>query len=94
MKTKDEILAEDCNNRVKILKERVQKDFIKEFFLTPLVALKTGASTGYAVELHVSQKYDISDEIMTSFKDLLNADSWSFHISNRQLYLRFFVHYK
>ena len=94
MKTKDEILADECTVNFKILKERVQKDFIKDFFLTPIVSLRTGANHGYCVELHVSQKYDISEDTMKSFKDLLNADRWTFHMSNRQLFLRFFVHFK
>ena len=81
------------NEAIEAIKKDVQKDVIKDYALPPLVNMQTGRTTGHAVEMQVSTKYDYGEVVMTEWKEKLGADSWNIRVRRNQLWLRFFIHY-
>lgn len=81
------------NEAIVAIKGEVAKDAIKGIEQPPLVNMKTGETTGYAVEMQVSTKYDYSEELLAEWKARLGADSWNIRVRQNKLFLRFFVHY-
>lgn len=82
------------NDALEEIKSELQDGVIKDIEIPPLVNMKTGKTTGHAVEMQVSTKYDYNETLLTEWKDKPKADAWNIRVRNNRLFLRFFIHYK
>ena len=89
----DEVNIKRTNDAIEAIRSEVAKDAIKDCHLPPLVNVDTGYTTGHAVEMQVSTKYDYSEELLAEWKAKLGADRWNIRVRRNQLFLRFFIHY-
>lgn len=75
------------------LSEEYANGVIKEHMIPPLVNLRTGQETGYAVIIHLANKFEYTDAVLNDWKKRLNADEYSVTAKHNQLKVKFSVHY-
>lgn len=78
---------------IKTIKSKYEVEVIKEYEIPPIVNTKTGKTTGHAVVIRLNTKYDYDDNIIETWKGLLNADEWSIRATKNQLWITFRIHY-
>jgi len=75
------------------LQEEYSEDAIKDFEIPTLFNVNTGKESGYAVILHLNNKYSYTDAVLKDIKKQLGAESYLVRIRNRQLQIQFTIHY-
>ncbi len=78
---------------IEVIKSQYEVEVIKDYEMPPIVNMKTGKTTGHAVVIRLNTKYDYDDNIIETWKGLLNADEWSIRATKNQLWLTFRIHY-
>ena len=99
-KKEEFILEKECmktinyaTNVVKEIKEEVNEGVIKDCMIPTLCNIKTGETTGFAVVLTLSTKYDYTNTILDAWKERLCADEYLITSARNQLKVRFNVRY-
>lgn len=76
---------------VKEIKAEVNEGVIKDCMIPTLCNMETGKTTGFAVVLTLSTKYDYTSTILDGWKERLCADEYLITSSRNQLKVRFNV---
>lgn len=76
---------------IKAIQEECESDAIKDWLMPPLVDMKTGRTTGFAVKLQLGTKYTYTEDLIRLWKERLDADEYYIRVSNLQLWLTFNV---
>ena len=79
---------------VEAIKHDVVPGLIKDYSTYPLANMKTGKTSGHAVEMHVSMNYYYGEKTFREWKKKLGADGWFIYVTRGQLFIRFFIHEK
>lgn len=82
-----------ANSVIGALKQECIDGIIKDFVIPPLINIKTGENTGFAVILHVASGYDYSEELLGKWKERFGADEYSVTARRNQLQIKFIVRY-
>ena len=82
-----------ANSVIEALKQECIDGIIKDFVIPPLINIKTGENTGFAVILHVASGYDYSEELLGKCKERFGADEYSVTARRNQLQIKFIVRY-
>ena len=76
---------------IKAMQEEYAKGVIKDWEMPPLVNMKTGETTGFAVVINVGTKYDYTEELLTDWKERFDADEYKVSARRNQLTLTFTI---
>ena len=76
---------------VKEIKAEVNEGVIKDCMIPTLCNMETGKTTGFAVVLTLSTKYDYTNTILDGWKERLCAEDYLITCSRNQLKVRFNV---
>ena len=75
------------------LKEEYEDGVIKGHQIPPLVNIRTGEETGFAVNIQLANKYEYTDAVLNDWKERLHADEYTVTAKRNQLTVKFIVHY-
>ena len=87
-------LINDTANAIGAIKARYQVDVIKSTEIPELVNMETMQAIGLGVKLQLNTKYNYTEELLTKWKNMLNADEWELSVKRGQLVITFKVKYK
>ena len=76
---------------IKAMQEEYAKGVIKDWEMPPLVNMKTGETTGFAVVINVGTKYDYTEDLLTDWKERFDADEYKVSARRNQLTLTFTI---
>ena len=76
---------------VKEIKAEVNEGVIKDCMIPTLCNMETGKTTGFAVVLTLSTKFDYTNTILDGWKERLCADDYMISVRRNQLKVRFNV---
>ena len=76
---------------VKEIKAEVNEGVIKDCMIPTLCNMETGKTTGFAVVLTLSTKYDYTNTILDGWKERLCAEDYIITVRHNQLKVRFNV---
>ena len=82
-----------ANSVIEALKQECIDGIIKDFVIPPLINIKTGENTGFAVILHVASGYDYSEKLLRKWKKRFGADEYSISARRNQLQIKFTIRY-
>ena len=85
--------AEHAYQVICALKEEYAEGVIKDHEIPPLVNIHTGQGTGYAVIIHLANKYEYTDDVLNDWKQRFKADEYSVTAKHNQLTVKFSIHY-
>lgn len=69
------------------------KGVIKSWEIPPLVNIKTGKDTGFAVIIYLAAKYEYTNDLLNDWKEQLRADEYTISAKKNQLHVKFIVRY-
>lgn len=78
---------------VKSIKAEVNEGVIKDYEMPSLCNFDTAKTTGFAVILTLSTKFDYTNKILDDWKERLCADDYMISVRRNQLRVRFNVMY-
>ena len=78
---------------LKAIKAEVNSDVIKDHEMPMLCNMETGKTTGFAVILTLSTKYDYTSAVLDDWRKRLEADDYMISVRRNQLRVRFNVMY-
>jgi hypothetical protein len=78
---------------LKAIKAEVNSDVIKDHEMPTLCNMETGKTTGFAVILTLSTKYDYTSAVLDDWRKRLEADDYMISVRRNQLRVRFNVMY-
>ncbi len=78
---------------IETLKQECADGVIKDIGIPPLINIKTGENTGFAVILHVASRYDYTEKLLDKWKKRFGADEYSISARRNQLQIKFIVRY-
>lgn len=84
--------TEHAASVIKAMQVTYAKGVIKDWVMPTLVNMKTGETTGFAVVIIVSSKYDYTEELLTNWKEQFDADEYKVSVRRNQLTLTFSIH--
>ena len=90
---KDDLLK-DVVAVIGAIKAQFDVEVIKDYEIPQLVNKKTKQYTGFGVKLQLNTRYDYDEEMLTQWKNMLNADEWYISVKRNQLHVTFKVRYK
>ena len=70
----EEKTIEKAVEALNAIKAQYKVEVIKDYEIPPLVNMRTGATTGFGVELQLNTKYDYDEATLNDWKDKLQAD--------------------
>lgn len=82
-----------ANSVIEALKQECIDGVIKDFVIPPLINIKTGENTGFAVILDVASGYDYSEELLGKWKKRFGADEYRISVRRNQLQIKFTIRY-
>ena len=83
--------VEHAASVIKAMQEEYAKGVIKDWEMPPMVNMKTGETTGFAVVLQVGTKYDYTEELLKQWKERFDADEYKISARRNQLWLTFTI---
>lgn len=78
---------------VRSLQETYAKGVIKSWEIPPLVNIRTGKDTGFAVIVYLASKYEYINDLFNDWKEKLSADEYTISAKKNQLQVKFIVRY-
>ena len=78
---------------LKEIKAEVNEGVIKDCEIPTLCNMETGKTTGFAVVLTLSTKFDYANDILDGWMKRLEADDYMISVKRNQLRIRFNVMY-
>lgn len=75
------------------LKEEYADGVIKDYEMPPLVNIHTGKHTGFAVIVHLANKYEYTGDVLNDWKQRFHADEYTVTAKHNQLAVKYSVHY-
>jgi hypothetical protein len=87
----EEKTIEKAVEALNAIKAQYKVEVIKDYEIPPLVNMRTGATTGFGVELQLNTKYDYDEATLNDWKDKLQADEWHLRVRRSQLWVTFKV---
>ena len=91
--SKDDLLK-DVVAAIGAIKAQFDVEVIKDYEIPQLVNKETKQDIGFGVKLHLNTRYDYDEEMLTQWKNMLNADEWYISVKRNQLHVTFKVRYK
>ena len=82
---------QQANNIVKEIKSEIKSDVIRDYEMPTLCNMDTCRETGFAVVMSLSGKYDYTSDVLSKWKERLNADDYILSVKHNQLIVRFNV---
>lgn len=76
---------------LKKIKAKINKDVIRDYEMPYLCNMQTAKTTGFAVILTLSTKYDYTSEILDDWRRRLEASDYMISVKRNQLRVRFNV---
>ena len=79
---------------VKAIQAEVNKGVIKDYEMPSLCNMRTGETTGFAVSMQLSTKFDYPNTVLDDWKKRLCADEYVITAKRNQLWVQFKVRFK
>ena len=83
--------VEHAASVIKAMQEEYAKGVIKDWEIPPMVNMKTGETTGFAVVINVASKYDYTEDLLKEWKERFDADEYKISARRNQLWITFTI---